>query len=149
MIEESEREFQKLLFSWKMHTKVGTEDHPLPCWEWVPHPIRPALGWRVAQFCFQLYVVVLGQMLTPIVLNFCWNGVVSFLRKHPLTLSVMELCPQMNRIYFPVCIWNMQLSKCLLEKKMPVRIIKPLFKTDELEVSPVSKGIMKTMENSC
>ena len=90
-----------------MYTKVGTEDHSLLCWERFPHPIRPSLGWKVAQFSFQLYVVVLGQMLNSNSVELFWNGVVSFLRKHPLTLSVMELCPQMNRIYFPVCIWNM------------------------------------------
>lgn len=114
VIEESEREFQKLLFSWKMHTKVATEDHSLLCWERFPHPIRPSLAWKVAQFSFQLYVVVLGQMLNSSSVELCGNGVVSFLRKHPLRLSVMELCPQLNRIYFPVCIWNMQLSKCPL-----------------------------------
>ena len=52
-----------MLFFWKMYTKVGTEDHSLLCWERFPHPIRPSLGWKVAQFSFQLYVVVLGQML--------------------------------------------------------------------------------------
>ena len=143
MIEESEREFQKLLFSWKMHTKVATEDHSLLCWERFPHPIRSSLAWKVAQFSFQLYVVVLGQMLN--------SSSVELLREWGCLFSKTASSQIVCDGIMPSTEQNI-LSSLYLEHaviKMPVRIIKPLFKTDELEVSPLSKGIMKTMENSC